>query len=488
MTRATRNWWRHVATLALGLSIINGGDAYAQPKLPKAKSPFPAPKFEAPKVNVPKPSIPKPPPVNVPKPSIPKPPPVNVPKPSIPKPTIPKPSVNVPKPDFNFGDALKQINAQRPTATPPFRPNGAGLQNVIQQTRPPSVSTPKPEFNPRDALRQVNVQRPPTTPPFRPNGAGLQNVIQQTRPQLPGGLPSVGNPQRVLPTNVPKVSGGVLKSLPGKLPGGKQNLPAGLPTNLVNSAPVTRPASGIPKLSGLRRPAGSMGNLQPLVQTIVTQPGKDLQTLGGILNAPLETTLGRSQSEQDQSQDQIRIVDSSTTIESPQQEDADVETDNHVTTKVVVVQEPDRRIEALNLASFIVGLVQAAVSSSTPQDTTGDVAVADPGTEIVSVNPGVISEETAVVDPATEMPAEYTYLIVNLTEQPLTYAVRQGRSAWGSFTVAAGKKHKYVIPHEEMEVQFAQGGQPTTMTVPGDQTYAFAQDEGQVGFFLADEE
>jgi hypothetical protein len=75
-----------------------------------------------------------------------------------------------------------------------------------------------------------------------------------------------------------------------------------------------------------------------------------------------------------------------------------------------------------------------------------------------------------------------------MTEQPLTYAIRQGQSAWGSFTLAAGKKHQYVIVDAEMEVQFKSQGQPTTLTVPGDHSYAFAVDNGQVGFFLADEE
>ncbi|HET6424619.1 MAG TPA: hypothetical protein VFG20_13100, partial [Planctomycetaceae bacterium] len=88
--------------------------------------------------------------------------------------------------------------------------------------------------------------------------------------------------------------------------------------------------------------------------------------------------------------------------------------------------------------------------------------------------------------PAPVTTAPQSYVIVNATNQPVTYAIRTAGTQWGSYTVPAGQHHEYSVPSAEMELKYVGVNGEQVISIPGQHAYAFAQGENGLGLFLAD--
>jgi hypothetical protein len=295
----------------------------------------------------------------------------------------------------------------------------------------------------------------------------------------------------------------VLETLKGRLP---NTAGVDLKTKLVNRPLPPKVGLG-GKLKELTQPVG-----QGKIQAILGAKGGSLPLLSSLV------------------QGEPAVLDNNIVV--PDQTQIDIDNNNNNT----VVGVPGQgAVQAINLATSIIDLVQTAVATNGIQGSgvetlgggtvdcppvTGTIDCPPPGTggeeivddsgdtdadtdgdlEMIDGEEGLTDEVADDVDSGLgndvadgtelgdETAADYTVLVVNVTAQPMTYSVRREGSVWGTYELPAGEEHRFVIPTPELEVQYTTDSEPTTITVPGDRVYAFAEDNGTVSLFLADEE
>lgn len=294
----------------------------------------------------------------------------------------------------------------------------------------------------------------------------------------------------------------VLETLKGRL---TNTAGVDLKTKLVNRPLPSKVGLG-GKLKELTQPVG-----QGKIQTILGAKGGSLPLLSSLV------------------QGEPAVLDNNIVV--PDQTQIDIDNTNNNT----VVGVPSQgAVQAINLATSIIDLVQTAVVANglqgtgvetlgggtvdcppvtgtvdcPPTGTDGEVVIDDSGdsgsdadsnSEMVDgedltdgtvddLDSGLGDDVADGTELGDEAAADYTVLVVNATDRPMTYSVRRAGSVWGTYELPAGEEHRFVIPTPELEVQYTTDAEPTTITVPGDHVYAFAEDNGTVSLFLADEE
>lgn len=411
-------------------------------------------------------------------------------------------SVKSAQPQNHFGDFMKAINNANSQIKPqgnPFQPmqnqtnNGFrnaqnqfqnGMQSVRNQTNSGMQHLQRQTGNAQQHFVRTTQQFPQQ----------ITTLPSQLPPRLPQ-VPAVAKLPSGLPTKLP----GGLPKLPTQLPG---KLPSTLPTNLSKIPSVPKIPSvasvGVPKLSTIVSVNALKVDTQ-IAKNVISQPGKDLATLtqksGDALvtatTKPLEPLIGilaggqGGQEEMVAEEEVIVLGEESPDNSELTTEETTAGPDPLPEPELVDAGEPlvDPNAAALDLATAIVGLVQTAVANGNQGVIVEENAVVDQGTEVIAAEP--VADSVPV---EAEAPAEYTVLVKNLTEESVSYSVRRAGSAWGTYTLPAGEEHKFVIPAEELEVQYSVDGQETPITVPAEHIYAFALDNGQLGLFLADPE
>ncbi|MBX3448270.1 MAG: hypothetical protein KF777_01855 [Planctomycetaceae bacterium] len=294
----------------------------------------------------------------------------------------------------------------------------------------------------------------------------------------------------------------VLETLKGRLP---KTAGGDLKTKLVNRPfPASVGLGG--KLKELTQPVG-----QGKIQAILGAKGGSLPLLSSLL------------------QEEPAVLDNNIVV--PDQTQIVIDNNNNNT----VIGVPGQgAAQAINLATSIIDLIQTAVATNglqgtgvetlgggtvdcppvtgtvdcPPTGTDSEVVIDDSGdsgsdadsdSEMVDgedltdgmvddLDSGLGDDIADGTDLGEDAAAEYTVLVVNVTERPMTYSVRRAGSVWGTYELPAGEEHRFVIPTPELEVRYTTDSEPTTISVPGDHVYAFAEDNGTVSLFLADEE
>lgn len=351
----------------------------------------------------------------------------------------------------------------------------------------------------------------------RPGDAGSKNpIVNRLFPPLVGKgrkLPDLTASERLgrIREKIGAKEGSrpALETLTGRLP---KTTGVDLKTKLVNRPFPSKVGLG-GKLKELTQPVG-----KGKIQAILGAKGGSLPLLSSLL------------------QGEPAVLDNNIVV--PDQTQIDIDNNN-----TVIGAQGQGAVQAINLATSIIDLVQTAVATNglqgtgvetlgggtvncppvtgtvncppvtgtvecPPMGTGGEVVIDDSGDngtdidgDIEMVDGEDLTDGTADdldaglgddvsdgTDLGEDAVAEYTVLVVNVTAQPMTYSVRREGSVWGTYELPTGEEHRFVIPTPELDVQYTTDGEPTTITVPGDHVYAFAEDNGTVSLFLADEE
>lgn len=428
------------------------------------------------------------------------------------------------------------------------KPGKAGIDTSRQPAAANSLGQLLKDRGPA-ANRHPGHRQPATAGTAKSPAAGLELLKQR--------LGQNGNAGRPIGAKAKHGQAGGLESLKGRLPGlstiGRPKtdsngpkigrLPGKSPLKTLGDIAAKRPGG-----TGAKTGIGSKMTLETLKGRLQKTGGVDLKTR--LVNRPGKTSVGVGAKLKELSasgrlsriQEVLAAKTGSGPLANVLLPGAPVNLDPGIVvpdqtqiaidnTNTVIGVPGQGAVQAINLATSIVDLVQTAVAGNGLQGTGvetlggdivdcppvtgtvdcppaagGEVIIADDlndvGTETDGdvemvdgedltddiVDSGLGDDVVDGTESSEEVVADYTVLVVNVTEQPMTYSVRRSGSVWGTYELPAGEEHRFVIPTPELEVQYTADSEPTTITVPGDHVYAFADDNGTVALFLADEE